>query len=506
MKNAAASIEHRLVKTSVATWICTIITMVIQLISVPICLHYWGKNTYGTWLAVYAAFTLLRTIDFGYTIYVGNRLNVLYHTDDEALRLTLASAVWGILALGLVQLILLIILYLCNSMSLIIGHTSGHNYNFDIFLALMIMSICWIFSASYIGVIHRILIPLGMLYQSTWMMMWLQVALFIALVSAAKLNLTILHTSILFAVTYIIFYTISAVYIKSLLPQYYPWWHNASVKVGITNIFQALPLTFSWIMTQSGLSALVILISAVTGPAAVPVFTAFRTISNLWTTLINSLTQPMIPEAVRFHARGQWQNLVSMNQVYWGLVSTLVNFSLLIIYPFLRIIFGIWTRHHLFFDKPLLNLLLAAIVVSGMSAFMNMFLSGINISGYIIASSIIRGIFVLLAGWILLPIYGTTGLGFAIFMAELLLLGLTVLWFSYQIINRLGGKISMLSWSWLSSLGVVVYLMSQCFWDYSNFTYCLALFVVIISTTCYWHALDINIKNRIKLLIRQVRS
>src|SRR6478672_1907499 len=101
------SVEHRAAKVSLVTGASTILSIVFQLVSVPVCLHFWGAQGYGAWLAIYAASTLLRTVDGGYVTFAGNRLNLLYHRDQDALRRVLAAGSLGIAVLGVLQLALL---------------------------------------------------------------------------------------------------------------------------------------------------------------------------------------------------------------------------------------------------------------------------------------------------------------------------------------------------------------------------------------------------------------
>ena len=73
------SLEHRAMRVSLVTGASTVLSIVFQLLSVPICLHFWGSENYGAWLAIFAASMMLRTVDGGFITYVGNRLNLLYH-------------------------------------------------------------------------------------------------------------------------------------------------------------------------------------------------------------------------------------------------------------------------------------------------------------------------------------------------------------------------------------------------------------------------------------------
>ena len=83
-------IEHRAAKISLVNGLSTLLTLVFQLVSVPVCLKYWGKESYGSWLALLSAFMMLRALDGGFVAYVGNKLNYLYHQNTDALREHLA--------------------------------------------------------------------------------------------------------------------------------------------------------------------------------------------------------------------------------------------------------------------------------------------------------------------------------------------------------------------------------------------------------------------------------
>ena len=56
-------IEYRAVRVSMVTGLSTFLSVAFQLVSVPVCLHYWGQTTYGHWLALFAAFQLIRSLD-----------------------------------------------------------------------------------------------------------------------------------------------------------------------------------------------------------------------------------------------------------------------------------------------------------------------------------------------------------------------------------------------------------------------------------------------------------
>jgi len=497
-------IERRITKVSMVTGLSSALSVGLQLVSVPVVLRYWGNDTYGTWLALFAAFTLMRTVDGGYTGYVGNKLNMLYHRDEQALRVTLASAVWGVAFLGVLQLLILALLYVSDSMGFIMDSKLSPTATREAVLALLLLSVSWIFSGSYIGIVHRLLIPVGLMYQAAWWSMGFQVTQFAALIASAVLGLSILQAALLFALVQAGIYVASAVYIRLKLLRFYPWWSGPSRAVGVNDLLRSVPFTLGGILQQGGNSGLVMLVSAFLGPAAVPAFATVRTLSNLWTTLTNVLTTPLLPDVVRFQAKAERQKLLAVHQAHWLLVGSVVNLSILIAYPFLETVYRIWTDSRLSLDKPLLSLLLASVSLAGMGALMTTFLTGINHSGFIITRAALRGGLALLLGALLLPAYGLSGLGFAVFLAEALVLAVTVLWFFRRELTRFGGETtpSLFGWFWLSSGCVVGYLLAESFeLAVTNSLYWLALAGVVLGSVFAWRGLDEDIKNRVRSLL-----
>jgi O-antigen/teichoic acid export membrane protein len=497
------SIEHRIAKVSAVTGFSTVLSIGMQLVSVPVCLRYWGNDTYGTWLALFAAFTLLRTVDGGYIGFVGNKLNMLYHKDEQKLKLTLASAVWGVVILGVLQLMILGVLYVTDSMSLIMGIQHNSASTRDAVLSLLVLSVSWIFSGSYIGIVHRFLIPAGLMYQAAWWGMGFQVTQFVALMTAAVLRFDILQATVLFALIQATIYIASAIYIKVKLPRYYPWWVAPSRKVGVFDLLQSLPFTLSGVLQQAGNSGLTMAVGGILGASAIPAFSTARTLSNLWTSVINIITTPLLPDVVRFYEKGEGRKLLAVHQAHGLLISLIVNFSILIAYPFLERAYGIWTNNHLLLNKSLLSLLLATVSLSGMTALMNSFLSGINQLSFVTTIATLRGGLALLLSLFLIPIYQVTGVGIAVFLAEIFVLIITVFWFFKPALAKIATqtKWSVLGWSWLPVCCVVIYLLAECFtFVFSNVVYWTSLGGVLFGNLLVWHGLDVDIKTRVKLL------
>jgi len=495
-------IEHRAARISLVTGLSTLLSIGIQLVSVPVCLKYWGKETYGSWLALYAAFTLVRSVEVGFVSYVGNQLNTLFHRDQRALREHLASSIHGILVLGALQLSVGAAALWSDGVAVMLGVTTGADHRSG--LALLVLIVTWVFSGSYLGIVHRLQIPTGMMYQAAWWALGFQVTQFAGIILAAVLHLDMLQTAGLFAFVQCAIYVASAAYIRQKLPAFYPWWRGGRPSTGIRDLGRSMFLTASNLIQQGSTNGTVILISALSGPAAVPVFTTVRTLANLWTNVTNVLTAPLLPDVVRYHATGDSQKIVTVSEAYWVLVGTAVNLGAVATYPLIGPMYGYWTAHSVSLDKPLLCLLLASVVVMNVGGLVSLYLNGINSLRIVLAASVIRGVFSLAVGGILFRYFGLAGFGMGILGGEVVALLAMGRYFVKRELLRQGVRLSFRSLLpiTLSTASVLLFLMCDGFGvPLARYLYPVALLGVTVAALWGWRGLDYDVRIRLVRMI-----
>lgn len=493
-------VEHRAARISSVTGLSTLLSVGLQLISVPICLKYWGNETYGSWLALYASFMLVRSLDTGFVSYIGNTLNTLYHRDQGALRDHLASSITGITVIGIIQLSIALAAIFSDSILLKLGFTLGSSADYRSSLALLILICTWVLSGSYLGIVHRLLIPTGMMYQAAWWSMGSQASQFAGIILAAVLHFDMLQTSLLFSFVQFSIYFASAIYIRRKLPAYYPWWQNARPRVGIKDLGRSMWLTASNLIQQGSSNGTVILISIFSGPAVVPVFTTVRTLANLWTNVTNVLTTPLLPEVVRYHATGEGRKLVAISEAYWVLVGTAVNLGVLVTYPLIKPLYGLWTTHSLVLDTSLLCLLLVSVVLSNIGGLITLLLNGINSLRVVLTASVVRGILSLGLGGFLFLHFGLAGFGIGILVGELSALFVMGRHFVMRELSRQGVSLPLRSFApiTVSSVSVLLFLMSESFcFSLAQYLYPVALLGVATAGLWGWRGLEQGVRTRL---------
>jgi O-antigen/teichoic acid export membrane protein len=496
----AGGIEHRAAKVSLVNGLSTVLTLLFQLVSVPVCLKYWGKESYGSWLALMSAFMTIRSIDGGFVLYVGNKLNYLYHKDTEALRSHLASAVAGIVVIGIVELGLTGSAFLFHPLATALGMADGPGGNLPAQFGLLLLVVSWALSGSYLGIVHRLLIPAGMMYQAAWWGMAFQIAQFGAVMAAAILHLNMLATSLLFSIAQIGIYVASALYVRRMLPRFCPWLRGADARLGLSDLRHSLLLTGSNVVQQCATNGTVLVVAALAGPASVPVFTTIRTVANLWTSVTTVLTTPLLPEIVRIHAKGEIHKLLAINEVFWVLVGSAVNLGALLLYPLLPFLYGQWTGHAVPLHLPLLCLMLASVVVANAGALMALHLNGINSLRIVLGASLVRAIFGLGCGALGFPMMGVTSFGLGILAGELAATLLTARHFIKRELIGKGLRLSAAGFApvLLSTGAALVFFVGTGFgWWASRWVWLCCVATVAAAFAWGWTLLDGTVRSRL---------
>jgi O-antigen/teichoic acid export membrane protein len=493
-------IEHRAARVSFVNGLSVVLSIAFQLISVPICLKYWGQNVYGSWLSLFAAFLLLKSFDSGYVAYVGNKLNQLYHYDTAAFKSHLSSAVVGVAIIGSLQLVLVLSVLSFDGFAKMLGVPSDKIYGSKDKIGLLVLMTSWILTGSYLGIVHRLLVPAGLMYQASWWAMAFQVSQFAAIMAAALFQLSILQTSALFSISQLVIYGASAIYARQKLPMYYPWWQGVRIRIGLEDLGRSTPLTASNLIQQGATNGVVLVISALAGPAAVPAFATVRTLSNLWSTVTNVLTMPLLPDVVRFHAVDQGRKLWAVNQAYLVLVGSVVNCGVLLSYPLLEPLFAFWTGHEVELDKALLCLLLSSVVVCSTGGLMAMYLNGINSLRMVLIMSLIRGVVVLGGGALLFNYFGLTAFGISILISETTVLAIMSRYFYCSpIFKKVEIKLLQTFYPALLSTGsVCLFLIVNGLNVVTGlWAWHLAFASVLAGAVWGWKKMDIGLKNRL---------
>jgi O-antigen/teichoic acid export membrane protein len=444
MSPPAALPEHRALKTVLVNGVSFLFTAGLGFFSVPICLRTWGAERYGTWLALIAGFTMLRTLDTGYASYVGNELNVLHHVDPQRLRKVLSSA-WSIcLGLGAVELTAILALAASKTLYSVLGVAPVDVERHRLGLSLGILVVNWTITCSYPWIINRLLLPTGLMYEAAWWSIVLQAAQAAALLTSAVLALPVHQAASFYALMQAGSMLAVAGYVRRRVPEYYPWWRGSSLGQGIHDLGQSVLLTISLIGQQATVSGMVLAVSSTLGTAMVPLFVATRTLSNVWTSASSIFVTPLAPEMVKHHSLRQPEKLTQIFRLYWLFSSVAVNGSMILAMPIIQLFFSRWANG-LTLNFPLFFGMTGAVVSASFGAVQLVYLHGINQLRAQMVIMVARALLAFALSFQLADLHGIGGIGIAIWIAELISSVVLSLYWTTRELMRLGGRFAQLS-------------------------------------------------------------
>jgi O-antigen/teichoic acid export membrane protein len=413
-----SSIERRALKNTLTGALSFFLTLGQTIVLVPVLLKCWGNTTYGLWLTLMAGFNLLQTLDVGHHNYIGNELNMLYHTDKGAFQKVLGSSVLIAYFLGVAEICICVGLIFTGALPLFLSVPSEIIIENQLALGLVLLMSMWLVFGSMGGIIVRILIPAGMLYQGQWMAIIVSLSQFLSIVVVAGLGGGILAACLSYAIIQSVMSLLILWYIKVRLPEFFPWWHGADWRLGWRNLGKSTVLTANGIAQQLANNGLIILIAALFTSAVIPSFTTLRTLTNTAAAVTTVIITALMPEMIRYHAKGETNKLLAIFNANWFISGLLVNFGIVLVLPFIVPLYRLWTRGHLEFNAPLFFLLACAISLTNFGSGLNQYLQGINDLRAQTMIMVTRVCLLFLASWALSGFLDIVSIGIGCVLAE----------------------------------------------------------------------------------------
>ncbi len=321
---------------------------------------------------------MLQTLVLGFQNFVGNELNVMYHSDLELFKKTLGSGLRIVYLVGFLEFGFCLFLVISGNLSNFLSIPNDLIAKHRIGLGLLLLMAMWWTLGSGCGIISRIMMPAGLLCENIWFDILAKLVQFALFVVIAVYGGSILAVCISYAIVQSIMILYRIWYLRFKLPQFFPWWRHGDWHYGFHILRKSLMLAFNSIFTQLSNNGLLIFISALFTSAVIPSFTTLRTLINSATTVTNILMTSLLPDMMRFHATRDIEKIKAVINANWFISGLCVNFCIIILLPVIEKIYNIWTKGILLFNGPLFLLLSATISLTNFGAGLTTYLSGIN--------------------------------------------------------------------------------------------------------------------------------
>ncbi len=372
------SIERRALSGTAVGVLAFVLNAAQTFLLVPVLLGSWGAARYGTWLALQAMVALFAMLNAGHQGYVGNEITRLYFADRQALRVTLASAIWAAAGIGAIELLLALSLGPARLLPRALGLPGDAIAGEHLYLSLVLCVAGWVLVGAIGGVIVRLLPAAGHFSRSIAWGMVGGVVQTVAIAAAALSGCGILGTTITYQVVAILYSAVLFWDIRRLLPDLWPMHRGLDRKVAAGNFGRSLMLTGAGTITQLQQNGLNLLVTGGLGAAALPAFSTARTVASTFLQGSNILCAPLAPEMVRFHVNREHSKLTATFAANWLIGGAATQLAILAALPVLAPLYVFWTRHALPFDRGLFALLAFAIALRTFGSPLQTYLGSTN--------------------------------------------------------------------------------------------------------------------------------
>lgn len=412
---ATPSTAQRWLRGSIASWVRLAVALLAQIAVTPVMLTFWSAERYGVWLSLQAAVALIKIPGAAHQDYVGFELMRELQRDRVCFGRTLASGLRVGVLYGYFELIIAGLLAL-GSWFLFSGKLSNEPEVIPAFFLLMVgSSLVW----NWAGLWVRVANATGHYDRSAWwgvadVIMRLSIPLLVLPLGAGLLG-----ASAAFAVGALLLHTATVRHLKRLCIIDLPAQQEPEWRLGWANWAKAQALALKGLLEMSRQQGIRIILAPLAGAAQVAAFSTMRTGANVVVQGLGTITNPMMPELMRFlHKRDQARSEAALCSV-WLVVLVIMAPGMLVVQALAPYLFMWWTRDKIDFDPLLFAMLSAGVLILACAQPAVAVVRGNNLLRVQMLLSTISAVLVIGLMFVLVPIIGIRGAALALLVAEI---------------------------------------------------------------------------------------
>jgi O-antigen/teichoic acid export membrane protein len=427
---AAGNVKQRLVRGFGASALGPVVTLIIQVVKVPIFLHMWGATLYGEWLILSAIPTYLALSDIGFGNVAGSDMTMNVAAGKHDAALDSFQSTWV-----LVCSVSLVMMALVSVGSWFVP--------WDAWMKLSVISnhhaaqIMLVFSAYVLFSLQYGILDSGFRCDGNFALgtTCLNIVRF-SEAAIATIPLLCGGGPLMVAATYLLVRIIGCVVLMLLLRSKSPWIRYGIQHANLGSIRRLASPAFAFMAFPIGsalsLQGFTVVVAASLGPVAVVAFSTMRTLSRVGYQVLAVIGRAIWPELSAAFGSGNVGLARKLHRRACQVAFTLSLGCSLVLSVASPYFYGSWTRHAVHFDPLTFNILLLVVLVNSFWATSAVVALASNqhekmAIAYVIGTSISLGL-----AWALMKPFGTAGAA-----ASLLCIDLSMAWIVIRVALRL---------------------------------------------------------------------
>jgi O-antigen/teichoic acid export membrane protein len=410
-----------------------------QILLVPVFLAHWSVEEYGCWLIVQTIIGVSSMLSASHQNFIGFEFLKVGDKNPERMRLLFYSALPFAILIAILEFVAIAALIYFGVIRTTLDPEGNLNSALleQAFWALILYSISWLVSSSIGGLAGRAVAPYGYFPRMTW---WGTIlAIVQALISglAVALGANLLQTVICivvagFVVNIPIHLDMWGMFRRHHLYPVRPDWG-----LGQKNVVRSLAIALGAVLDISRQQGVRIFLGALIGVTPMTAFSTMRTMSNLSLQGIGTITNPVMPEIMRFLREKDVERTNATVGFVWFLAVIVLSPVLIAFQWLMPLIFHAWTRGKIEFNPVLFGLFSVTLLIFSIARPPMAVLQGNNLLRVQLYMSI--GVSAVAVGGIFLFTgrFGVVGAAACLLVAELIGTIIAV-WFAWKWLDKSG--------------------------------------------------------------------
>jgi len=335
------------------------VTIGVQILLVPVLLHAWGKEHYGTWLLLAAIPTYLTFSDFGFTFIAKNEMTMKVASGDRSGALTIYQSVFMLLNMVVVTVISLAVL-------LVFSIRIGGLFNLGDVDEQTAKMVLLILITTVIFYQYFLLFSGGMrsegkpAEETSWNALG-RLCEGVATGMTALLGGDLIAAAIAILINRLVFNAFLFLRLRGLASYLVLGWKHAS-REEIKRLFNpSVSYMFVSIAQALMIQGPVIVLGALGPVSQVVVFSTSRTLARLGTSASNILNFSVIPEYSRIYGLKEMERFLHFIKIHFALTIAGAITYVIIMETFGGIVMDYWTHDIVKAPQPFFTLLILSV-------------------------------------------------------------------------------------------------------------------------------------------------
>ncbi|MEO6911642.1 MAG: polysaccharide biosynthesis C-terminal domain-containing protein [Edaphobacter sp.] len=414
-----SSVKRRLTLGFISNWISRLASTIIQLIQVPVFLHFWTVPLYGEWMIVNSIPSYLSFSNIGFGTVAGNEMTMMVAREDRAGALRVFQSCWWLIAIICTTVIALLsgtLYYLPAARLLRLHSISPSDTKWIIFylgLSVMLGQFEQLLQSAY-RCIGRY--PYGSLIKSIF-----SLSAFGCMILAVCFGSGPRFAALAFAAANITGTVILCILVRRDIPWIEYGWSHASFAEIRSLARPALAFMGFPIGNALSLQGSLLAVGYALGPTAVVVFGTARTVSRVALQMVSMVNSTFEPEmSIAYGAKNYVLTRTLLRRACQ--LALIVAFGIVLV----MMMFGPWFLHHWTGghvppSRALLNIFLLVVVLYALWSTSSVLMTSTNqherlATYYVIGTSIACGLCYFLARW-----FGLYGAAASLLVSEIVM-------------------------------------------------------------------------------------